>query len=100
MKQHNRYLIHIPLIDRYLCYPNSRTAKIYHRQRKDDLREMARDLHQFDGELVALTPARDVEIHDGMHYTNKRISGHELRLQLGDSQSQGSHPLSSVENVL
>lgn len=96
MKQYDRYLINIPMIDRYLCYPNSKTAKIYHRNRKDDLREMARDLHQFDGELVALTPARDVEIHDGMRYSNTRISGSELRLQLTEAIAEGSHPLEGV----
>ena len=97
MKQYDRYLINIPMIDRYLCHPNSRTAKIYHRHRKNDLREMARDLHQFEGEVVALTPARDVEIHDGMRYTNTRISGAELRLQLAGGMSHGGHPLDAAE---
>jgi hypothetical protein len=96
MHEHNRFLIYLPLCERYLCYPNSKTAKVYHRHRKDDLREMARDLHQFDGELVALTPARDVEIHDGMRYTNTRISGSELRLQLTEAIAEGSHPLEGV----
>lgn len=93
MKEHNRFLIYLPLCEKYLCYPKSKTAKIYHRHRKDDLREMARDLHQFDGELVALTPARDVEIHDGLRYTNRRMSGAELRLMLSDHGKVGTHPL-------
>jgi hypothetical protein len=97
MNQYNQYLIYLPLCMRYLCHPKSRTAKIYRRQSKDDLREMARDLHQFDGELVALTPARDVEIHDGMNYTNTRISGEELRLHVAGIGSQGSHPLDAAE---
>jgi len=97
MKEHNRFLIYLPLCERYLCYPKSKTAKVYHRHRKDDLREMARDLYQFDGELVALTPARDVEIHDGMRYTNTRMSGAELRLQMSQAGGGGTHPLDGTE---
>jgi hypothetical protein len=92
--QYNRYLIHLSMINRYLCYPKSMTAKTYHRHNKDDLLEMAKDINQFeDAELVALTPARDVEIHDGMKYTNTRISGDEMRLSMADVMPVGGHTL-------
>lgn len=92
--QHNRYLIYLSMINRYLCYPKSMTAKTYHRHNKDDLLEMAKDINQFeDAELVALTPARDVEIHDGMKYTNTRINGDEMRLSLVDIGTGRGHTL-------
>ena len=70
------------------------TAKTYHRHNKDDLLEMAKDINQFeDAELVALTPARDVEIHDGMKYTNTRINGDEMRLSLVDIGTGRGHTL-------
>jgi len=70
------------------------TAKMYNRHNKDDLLEMAKDINQFeDAVLVALTPARDVEINDGMKYTNTRIRGDELRLAMADAMPKGGHTL-------
>lgn len=78
--EHTHYLIKLKN-GRYLCHENSKNACIYKYTETERLRY---DLNMSRGELVALTPAREVEVYAGIQYdnTNRGINAMELREEL------------------
>lgn len=78
--EHRHYLIQLSN-GRYLCYENSQTACIYLRT---EIERMRYDLNITGGELVALTPARKIEIFVGVAYDNedKPVDARELLEEL------------------
>lgn len=78
--EHTHYLIKLHN-GRYLCHERSNTACVY---RYTDVELMRYDLNITGGELVALTPARRIEVFVGVQYdnTNKIVDASELREEL------------------